>query len=280
MMQSPLRRSIEIICALITAAVVVMAAAPSWIAARSPAGASPTACRLRNTDGTVRVLVPPSRQHWFGTDELGCDLFARTVHGARISVGIAIVGVLVATLAGTIIGAVSGFTGGRTDTVLTGSMNVFAGIPWVVLAVLVLSATAAERSVGLVAFTLGAIAVPSAARIIRGAVIDQRERDYVEAAIACGARPIRVLRRHIGPNIRSVVVTFATVSVGPAIAAETTLAFLGLSVRPPQAGWGVLVAEGRNHLDDAPHVLAIPAAFVVIVALAVAVLTDRRPGRR
>ena len=158
--------------------------------------------------------------------------------------------------------------------------TIAALLPRVVFAGLVLSTRTGGRSLPLVAGVLGLIGAPMIAKVIRTAVLEIREREFVDAARASGASNARILVRHIGPNVAPTIVVLASLGVGPAIAAETTLAFLGLSVDPPAAGWGVLVAEGRNHLADRPTLLLFPTAFLVLVALTFVLLGDQVSSRR
>ena len=265
--------------ALFATAFATMAAVPALFVLGSPGSHDPARCSLRGPSGQLQILERPSRLHWFGTDQQGCDLFARTIYAARISIGIAIIAVVVATFVGCILGGVAGFVGGRVDAVLTRSVEVFSGLPPVVFAVLVLSSQRGERSLALVASVLGVLGFPTVAKVVRVAVMECRGRDFVEAAEAGGASRARILLRHIGPNVAPTVMALASLGVGPAIASETTLAFLGLSVAQPAAGWGVLVAEGRNHLADRPHLLLIPVTFLVLAAFSFVLLGDLFDGR-
>lgn len=273
------RRVVGVVAALLGA----MAVAPGLFLLGTPSNHDPARCALRGADGTLQYLLTPSGKHWFGTDEQGCDMLARTVHAARISLGIAAMAIVTATVVGTVLGAVAGFARGWLDALITRSVEMFAGIPPIVFAVLVLSTRADDRPLWFVSVVLASVAVPSTAKIVRTAVLEVGGREYIEAAQASGAQPRRVLARHIGPNVAPVVLTYAFLGVGPAIGAETTLAFLGLSVDPPAAGWGVLVAEGLVHLRDRPNLLLIPGAFLIVTTLTFVTLGDLmerrlRPG--
>lgn len=259
---------------------VLMAITPALFVVFSPASHDPSRCILRDVDGRLQFLLHPSAAHWFGTDQQGCDLYARTVHAARVSIGIALVTVTLSIALGALLGGTAGYFGGRVDAIVTRLVELFAGLPPVVFAVLVLSTRTGGRSLPLVAGVLGLIGAPMIAKVIRTAVLEIREREFVDAARASGASNARILVRHIGPNVAPTIVVLASLGVGPAIAAETTLAFLGLSVDPPAAGWGVLVAEGRNHLADRPTLLLFPAAFLVLVALTFVLLGDQVSSRR
>ena len=181
---------------------------------------------------------------------------------------------------GTWLGGTAGYFDGRVDTIVTRLVELFAGLPPVVFAALALSTRTGGRSLPLVGGVLGLIGAPMIAKVIRTAVMEIREREFVEAARASGASNAHILVRHIGPNVTPTIVVLASLGIGPAIAAETILAFLGLSVDPPATGWGVLVAEGRNHLADRPTLLLFPAAFLVLVALAFVLLGDQLSSRR
>lgn len=240
----PRRRQLALaIASAASAAFVTMAVVPGLFVTPSPATHDPARCGIRGRDGRFQDLLSPSKAHWFGTDEQGCDLFARVVHGAHISVVIGIGAVQLSTMLGMLVGGISGFAGGRIDALLGRIVDTALGVPPIVVALLILS-TRSHRSLLLLVLVIGLLGAPFAARIVRVAVVEIRAREYIEAARATGASSWRVLWRHIGPNALPPLLTFAFVSIGPATGVETAIAFLGLSVDPRAAGWGVLVAKG------------------------------------
>ena len=251
----------------------LMAGAPGLFTLPSPATHDPGRCSIRRGDGRFQDLLSPSRQHWFGTDTQGCDVFARVVHGARVSVTIGIGAVLIASVVGALVGGLAALAGGRVDGLASRVIDTTLGIPPIVLAILLLS-TRDHRTLGLVTVVIGSLGVPAAARIARASCMEILHRTFIESARASGASPARVLLRHVVPNAAPSMLAFASLSVGPAIAVESTAAFLGLSVDPPAAGWGVQVAEGRLRLFDHPYLLLLPMFFLVAATLTFVALGD------
>jgi peptide/nickel transport system permease protein len=234
---------------------VLLALFAPWIAPRDPAAISlPTR------------LDAPSRAHWFGTDELGRDILSRTIYGARISMLVGSCVVLASLALGLIIGSVAGYYGGAIDRfVNVVLMNAFLSFPGILLAI----AFVAFRGPGIfnlvLALSLGGWV--GYARLVRGQVLAAREREFVEAARALGASDLRIIVRHILPNIIQPVVVQAAIGMAGAILAEATMSFLGLGVPPPTASWGAMLNDGRAHLFDAPHLVLFPAIAVMLAVL-------------
>jgi peptide/nickel transport system permease protein len=234
---------------------VIFALFAPWIAPQDPA----------NINLPAR-LDSPSHAHWFGTDELGRDILSRIVYGARISM---LVGgsVVVTSLAlGLIIGSIAGYYGGGIDKfVNVVLMNAFLSFPGILLAI----AFVAFRGPGIfnlvLALSLGGWV--GYARLVRGQVLAAREREFVEAARALGASDLRIIIRHILPNIIQPVIVQAAIGMAGAILAEATMSFLGLGVPPPTASWGAMLNDGRAHLFDAPHLVLFPAVAVMLAVL-------------
>jgi peptide/nickel transport system permease protein len=211
-------------------------------------------------------LDPPSSGHWFGTDELGRDIFSRVVYGARISLLVGSGVVLTSLALGLIIGSISGYYGGAIDRfVNVVLMNAFLSFPGILLAI----AFIAFRGPGILnlvlALSLGGWV--GYARLVRGQVLAAREREFVEAARALGASDLRIIVHHILPNIIQPVVVQAAIGMAGAILAEATMSFLGLGVPPPTASWGAMLNDGRAHLFDAPHLVLFPALAVMLAVL-------------
>jgi peptide/nickel transport system permease protein len=211
-------------------------------------------------------LESPSAQHWCGTDELGRDICSRLIYGARISM---LVGSSVVALSlglGLIIGSIAGYYGGRIDRfVNVVIMNAFLSFPGILLAI----AFVAFRGPGIfnliLALSLGGWV--GYARLVRAQVLATREREFVEAARALGSTDLRVIVRHILPNIIQPVIVQAAIGMAGAILAEATMSFLGLGVPPPTASWGAMLNDARAHLFDAPHLVLFPAGTVMLAVL-------------
>jgi peptide/nickel transport system permease protein len=211
-------------------------------------------------------LLPPGHGHWFGTDALGRDILSRTLFGARISLIVAVSVVSLSLAAGLIAGLAAGFYGGWVDTVLNIYVtNAFLSLPGILLAI----AFVAFLGPGLFNLIL-ALAISGwvgYARLVRAQVMAVKEREFVEAARALGASDLRVVCRHIVPNIVQPLIVQAAIGMAGAVLAEATLSFLGLGVPPPTASWGAMLNDGRSHLFDSPHLVIFPAIAVMLAVL-------------
>src|SRR5246127_1109860 len=234
---------------------LVFALFAPWISPQDPAAI--------NLPGRLNT---PSRSHWFGTDELGRDILSRVIYGARISMLVGASVVATSLALGLIIGSVAGFYGGAIDRFFNVVvMNAFLSFPGILLAI----AFVAFRGPGIfnlvLALSLGGWV--GYARLVRGQVLAAREREFVEAARALGASDLRIVVRHILPNIIQPVVVQSAIGMAGAILAEATMSFLGLGVPPPTASWGTMLNDGRAHLFDAPHLVLFPALAVMLAVL-------------
>ena len=240
---------------VLVAIFVIFAVFASWIAPQDPA----------HIELPTR-LSSPSTAHWFGTDELGRDILSRVIYGSRISMLVGSSVVAVSLALGLIIGSIAGYYGGRLDRfVNVVVMNAFLSFPGILIAI----AFVAFRGPGIfnlvLALSLGGWV--GYARLVRAQVLVAREREFVEAARALGATDLRVIVRHILPNIIQPVVVQAAIGMAGAILAEATMSFLGLGVPPPIASWGAMLNDGRAHLFDAPHLVIFPALAVMLAVL-------------
>jgi len=211
-------------------------------------------------------LIPPTHAHWCGTDELGRDICSRLIYGARISMLVGSSVVFASLGIGLIIGSIAGYYGGGIDRfVNVVLMNAFLSFPGILLAI----AFVAFRGPGIfnlvLALSLGGWV--GYARLVRAQVLATREREFVEAARALGASDLRVIVRHILPNIIQPVIVQAAIGMAGAILAEATMSFLGLGVPPPTASWGTMLNDARAHLFDAQHLVLFPAIAVMLAVL-------------
>jgi peptide/nickel transport system permease protein len=211
-------------------------------------------------------LDPPSLSRWCGTDELGRDICSRLIYGARISMLVGSSVVAMSLGIGLIIGSIAGYYGGAIDRfVNVVLMNAFLSFPGILLAI----AFVAFRGPGIfnlvLALSLGGWV--GYARLVRAQVLATREKEFVEAARALGASDLRVIVRHILPNIIQPVIVQAAIGMAGAILAEATMSFLGLGVPPPTASWGAMLNDARAHLFDAPHLVLFPAVAVMLAVL-------------
>ena len=211
-------------------------------------------------------LLPPTHGHLFGTDELGRDIFSRILFGARISLIVAVSVVAISLTIGLIAGAVAGFYGGWLDAAINiYVMNAFLALPGILLAI----AFVAFLGPGLwnLIFALSIGGWVGYARLVRAQVMAVKEREFVEAARALGASDLRILLRHILPNIVQPLIVQAAIGMAGAVLAEATLSFLGLGIPPPAASWGSMLNDARSHLFESPHMVAFPAVAVMLCVL-------------
>lgn len=217
-------------------------------------------------------LQGPSREHWFGTDEIGRDLFVRTARGGRYSILIGLVAALASTAVGTVVGATAGYFGKAFDAVVAQVINLVLVVPGlVVLSVFALNFGSNWWRLSLV---LAALSWVRIARVARGVVLSIKEQDYVMAARAAGASNARILFRHILPNVVGAVTVEITLLVGSIIVLESTLSFLGLGVRPPDTSLGRLVADAKGNIDNDPLRVLTPGLVIVLIVLCVNFLGD------
>src|SRR5438270_2812441 len=211
-------------------------------------------------------LMPPSAAHWFGTDELGRDIFSRVIYGARISMLVGTSVVLGSLMIGLVVGSLAGYYGGWTDRVANVIvMNAFMSFPGILLAIAFVAFLGPGIFNLILALSIGGWV--GYARLIRGQVLATREREFVEAARALGATDLRIIVRHILPNIIQPMIVQAAIGMAGAVLAEATMRFLGLGVPPPTASWGSMLNDARSHLFDAPHLVFFPAMAVMLAVL-------------
>jgi peptide/nickel transport system permease protein len=211
-------------------------------------------------------LSPPSWAQLFGSDELGRDILSRIIYGSRISMLVGSCVVAMSLGIGLIVGSIAGYYGGRIDRFVNVIvMNAFLSFPGILIAI----AFVAFRGPGIfnLIFALSLGGWVGYARLVRAQVLAAREKEYVEAARALGASDLRILARHILPNIIQPVIVQAAIGMAGAILAEATMSFLGLGVPPPTASWGTMLNDGRSHLFDAPHLVIFPALAVMLAVL-------------
>lgn len=211
------------------------------------------------------VLLPPTGAHWFGTDELGRDVFTRVVYGARISLKVGFVAVGIAVLVGTVVGLVSGFYGGWIDTILMRFVDIMLCFPtfFLILAVIAML----EPSIWYIMIIIGLTGWMGVARLVRAEVLSLRERDFVLAARALGASDLRIIFRHIFPNAMTPVLVSATLGVAGAILTESALSFLGIGVQPPTPSWGNILTSGKDYIEFAWWLSLFPGLAILVTVL-------------
>lgn len=221
---------------------------------------------------TPDALAPPSRAHLFGTDDLGRDILTRVLYGARISPIVGLLAVAISGLVGVAFGLIAGYAGGPADNVLMRIVDILLSFPGIVLAIGVVAILGPGLNHALVA--VGIAGIPTFARVVRGSVLVEKEKEYVEAARLLGVPTPRLLLLHILPNVLAPVLVLATLSVAGAILAAAGLSFIGLGAQLPTPEWGAMLSQGRNYLAVQWWVAAFPGAAIAITVLGVNLLGD------
>ena len=218
--------------------------------------------------------APPSLEtgHWFGTDQNGRDLFARTLQGTRVSLLVALVASAVAVAIGVVFGAVAGYVGGRTDAIMMRGVDVLYALPYILFVVLLM--VIFGRNVYLLFAAIGALEWLTMARIVRGQTLSLRQREFIEAARAAGLGTAAIVRRHIVPNLVGPVVVYAALTVPEIVATESFLSYLGFGVQEPLTSLGTLIAEGTDVLEVMPWMLWFPGGFLVALLLSLLFIGD------
>ncbi|WBA81276.1 nickel transporter permease [Endozoicomonas sp. GU-1] len=217
-------------------------------------------------------LQGPSAQYWLGTDEFGRDIFARIIHGTRVSLMVGVLSVAIAIVMGGGLGAVAGYYGGKIDNVIMRVMDIFLAVPSILLAIAIVSALGANLMNLMLAIAISS--VPTYARVVRASVLTIRDQEFIEAARAIGASDLRIIFRHIIPNCLSPVIVQGALGVAGAILSTAGLSFIGLGIQPPEPEWGAMLAGGRQYLRHAWHVTTFPGLTIMITILALNLLGD------
>jgi peptide/nickel transport system permease protein len=250
-----LSRPTAVFGGLVLIGVIALALFAPWIAPYDP---------LATSWSLVRKA--PSAAHWFGTDEVGRDLLSRIIWGARASLSAGVIAVAIAVGVGVPTGMVAGYVGGWTDALISRLTDAMLAIPFLILAIAL--AAFLGPSLGNAMIAIGVTATPIFVRLARGQVLAARAEDYVEAARAVGNPPIRILLRHILPNILPPVMVQATLAVAAAIIAEASLSFLGLGQQPPAPSWGSMLNTAQRFLTQAPWMAIFPGLAIFLTVLA------------
>lgn len=217
-------------------------------------------------------LQGPSAVHWFGTDEFGRDIFARCIHGARVSLMMGLLSTVLSFSLGLLLGAVAGYYGGIVDSVIMRIMDMLLCIPAILLALVIVAALGTSIPNLLLAITIGN--APSFARMIRASIISVANQEYIDAARICGTQNRRIILRHIIPNTMGPIIVQATMSVAGCITATAGLSFVGMGIQAPRPEWGAMLSSGREFMRYHPYIVIIPGLFIVITALCINLFGD------
>jgi len=214
----------------------------------------------------------PSLEHWFGTDQLGRDIFSRVMIGARATILLSLLATAMSMVIGAVIGTASAYLGGKSDEVIMRTMDAIMSIPSLLFALLIVSTLGQSSFNAVLAITIAF--VPGMVRIARSVALAARQQDYINAAIARGESTAYIIRREMLPNIVAPIIVEATIRVAFAIMLFATLSFLGLGAQPPQPEWGLMVSEARAYFFNAPWMMLIPGVAIALVAIGFNLLGD------
>lgn len=214
----------------------------------------------------------PSAEHWFGTDEIGRDIFSRLLVSARVAMTVGFVSVGISLIVGGFLGIVAGFYGGWVDTVVMRFVDILLAFPGILLALAVITFLGPGMTNTIIAIGIGGI--PGYARLIRGEVLSLIERDHIPAAKALGARGLRIIAKHLMPLLLSSMLVYSTAQLARAILAEAGLSYLGLGVQPPDPSWGGMIASGQRFFLTAPYMAIYPGTTIMILVFALNLLGD------
>mgnify|MGYP003586861428 CR=1 FL=1 len=261
---------------------------PSWWKSTAPGGTAPEgqgpSPEPSAAPGTEETMVTtfdqvtaeterqPHRRYLFGSDDVGRDVYSRVLFGARYSLVIGSISVLIGLLLGTPLGLFAGYLGGRADSIIMRSMDILMAIPYVLLAILIVAILG--PGIGNAMIAIGIVQIPQFARVVRGSVLSVRETEYVQAARVLGASDFRILRLHIFRNILSPLIVQASLTFASSILSAAALGFLGLGAQPPSPEWGAMLADGRKLLLSSPWATIFPGAAIVLFVLGFNLLGD------
>lgn len=216
-----------------------------------------------------QARTTPSGEHWFGTDVQGCDYYAQVTHGARVSLIVALFATLITVIVGIFLGGLAGYYGGRIDSVVSRLADGFFALPYLVGAIVVLSALTTQegREIWHVTVAIGFLGWPAVVRLYRSTVLQIKNLEYVQAARALGASDARILFRHILPNAIAPTLVYTTIGMGAVISVEATLSFLGIGLPIDSISWGIMISEAGTRIEQSPHLLFFPGTYLIVASL-------------
>jgi peptide/nickel transport system permease protein len=255
------RRPSAMLGLIVVLAFIALALFAPWVSPQDPIAASWSAIRKA-----------PSAEHWFGTDEIGRDVFSRVIWGTRASLLAGVVSVSISLMVGIPIGLAAGFFGGYIDGAISRVTDAFLACPFLILAIALAAFLGPSLTNAMIA--IGISAAPIFVRLTRAQVLNTKEEDYIEAARAVGNSPLRIALRHILPNITAPLMVQATLAIAAAVIAEASLSFLGLGQQPPAPSWGSMLNTAKNYIDNAPWMAIWPGVSIFLLVLSFNILGD------
>ncbi|MEE1087132.1 MAG: ABC transporter permease [Schaedlerella sp.] len=207
------------------------------------------------------MLQRPSKEHWFGTDELGRDYFARVLYGARISLIVGVMAMLTSVTIGVVVGMISGYFGGIVDSICMRAVDVICAIPWIIMVTVV--SLLFKKGLASIIIVIGCFSWMEIARLVRTETMSAKNREYVQYAELIGVFKFKIILQHILPTIFPVIITAATSAIANAIMVESSMSFLGIGIQPPMSSWGSLLKTAQTNLSKAPYMAFIPGLLIV-----------------
>jgi peptide/nickel transport system permease protein len=239
---------------VIIAMLVALAVIGPWISPYHPLIPDP-----------INRLKGPSWAHLFGTDSLGRDILSRVIYGSRISIIIGLIAVSISLIPGTLLGLLSGFYGRKVDEPIMRTMDIMLAFPAILLAIFITAILGPSLLNTMIA--VGIVYIPHYARIVRSSVLSLKEQLFVQAVRSLGGSNLRIIALHIFPNTLPPIIVYATLGMGTAVLQAAALGFLGLGAQPPTPEWGAMLSEGRQYIQNAPHVAAFPGLAIFMLVL-------------
>ena len=218
------------------------------------------------------LFQPPSLKHWFGTDQYGRDILSRIIHGTKYSFQLGFISVGIACSFGLVLGLISGFYGGSADSILMRLVDIMLAFPGILMALVVVAVLGPSLNNAMIA--VGVSAIPTYTRLVRSSILAAKEYVYVEAARAVGCRDLRILIRHLLPNVTAPIIVFSTLGIALAIITGSSLSYLGLGAQPPTPEWGAMLSTGRDYLRRQPWISTFPGLAIMFTVLAINLLGD------
>jgi len=217
-------------------------------------------------------LQPPSAAHLFGTDGYGRDIFARVVHGSRVSLMIGLSTTVFSLVVGGLLGAAAGYYGGKVDDIIMRACDIVMSIPGILLALAIIAALGASTINLLIAITISS--VPGSVRLVRSTILTVVEQDFIEAARSYGSSDMRIIVKYILPNAIGPIIVSTTMSIASMILSAAGLSFIGMGIQPPQPEWGAMLSEARQYMTTSPYMLYFPGIAIVMTALSLNLIGD------
>lgn len=218
------------------------------------------------------MFATPSLAHLFGTDQMGRDIFTRILYGGRYSLSLGILAALFGAMVGVVIGSIAGFFGGKVEMIIMRLLDVWSALPGILLCILISAALGSGFVNTIIALAVGSI--PNYARMIRGQILQERSKEYLEAAEEMNCSNFSIMFRHLLPNVISPIIVQTTMSIGQTITQAATLSYIGLGVQPPTPEWGAMLSDARAHILKYPHMIIFPGLFIMLIVLAINLVGD------